>query len=124
MRSRDFYHGYRMAFVDIIIVWSGIAPGIMLAAFVLLGWKSTVSDLPIGAIPPVAVAVAAVSFGLCYPFVILIRRWKHARAYNAWKATFEEDWTPRDSFVRRFTKAVCLPRHRKRTDHEEELVNV
>lgn len=124
MRGRDFYYGQGMAFVDRIITWSGIVPGVTLAVFIMMGWIFDFSDMPVGAVPPLAIAIAVVTAGVCYLPILFIRRWKHARGYNAWKATFEEDWTPRNSFVRRFVKEVRLPRGRKRRDQKKEHVNV
>ncbi|KAF9630361.1 HET domain-containing protein [Lasiodiplodia theobromae] len=124
MRSRDFSYGYIMILVDIFIILVGIALIVTLGVIMAMGWILDYSDFPVASVPPLAIASAALSVGVCYPPIAFIWHWKNARGYNAWKATFEEDWTPRDSFVRRFVKAVRLPRRRKRTDQEEELVNV
>lgn len=120
MRSRDYYSGFGMVLVDVIIIFSIC---IVLAEAL---WVSIVQPLfpkfwhiPQHMVIHLVVAVWMVLNGVIFTAAWFITNWKSVRAYNAWKATFEEDWRPRDSLVKRIVKATHLPGRQKWRDKDK-----
>jgi len=59
------------------------------------------------ALSTLGLIAVAVVVGLT--FSLLFARWQIERAYNAWKATFEEDWKPKPRYFEKMIQALTIP---------------
>jgi hypothetical protein len=108
MRSREFYYGRTRFFMTTMIIM-GVGGGVFIALFIgdIVIYDKLVLQNPVGA-ALFAIGLYAVAIAIEIMLLVLIVRWHTMRAYNAWKATFEEDWKPKPHYFRKMIGAVSI----------------
>jgi H+/gluconate symporter-like permease len=109
MRSKDSYHGNsRSTGFSLIIAAGSVVPLVaMLSGTIMSAGKlSPKLGAPQGMLAFLGLTVVAVVIG--FGIVLLLIRWKQVRSYNAWKATFEEEWKPKPRYFEKMKRVVSI----------------
>jgi len=109
MRSKDFYYGIIKSWMSnmIIMVVGGGGPFTAIITGTIFISNNLQSDTGT-ALSTLGLVALAIVIGL--GFSLLFRRWRNVRAYNAWKATFEEDWKPKPRYFKKIIGVVSINR--------------
>lgn len=103
-RSRGLYHGRVRFWLTNLssILGCYMFMSILGVLFVLKVWQLP-SDIELG----LTVGAPSLLFSLAIP---IFMRWRKVRAWNAWKASFDENWKPKPSCFERVVRTLCPSR--------------
>lgn len=109
MRSKDSYHGnFRSTGFSLIILAGSVVPlmAMLGSAIVIASKLKPEAGIAHGILAPLGLVVVAIVIGFASPLLLL--RWKQVRSYNAWKATFEEEWKPKPRYFEKMKRVVSI----------------
>jgi hypothetical protein len=106
MRSKGSYHGnFRSTGFSLVIAVGCVVPLVaMLSGGIVFASKSKPEAGTAQGILGLGAVMAVIALGL--PLFLL--RWKKVRSYNAWKATFEEEWKPKPRYFEKMKRVISI----------------